>query len=103
MVANQTYRSEPNFAQVQSLCNIRDHIDLASGYCRSNLSVIECLQKHKVKVAETLNIVSTTDGLVRGHLQSLQLLKERTDSTVQLVSKVYNVSRRLIHWSFSIW
>lgn len=91
MVANHTYRSEPNFAQAQSLCNIRDYIDLASGYSRSNLSVIECIDKYKDEVPERLNVVSTAESLIRSHLRSLRLLKERANSTLQLVSKVCDI------------
>lgn len=85
MVADTSDPGDQSFTRLRSLCHIRDCIDLASGYCMNNLEVLTSIEYGIQTSQGCMDTVSAIRSLVQGHVRSLKLLKDRTDSTVQLV------------------
>lgn len=90
MVAQITEAGTQSYVWLRRLRSLRDRVDLASGHCTSNLAVIQSIRKAQQTNAEAnLNgrhQLSVAEGTIEGCVKNAQLLKERIDNTIELVS-----------------
>lgn len=86
MVANTSVNGPKHFEHLRRLRSIRDRIDIASGYCTSNLDVLVSLRLSQKTTVDSMDMISSGESLVRSHVRSLKLMKDRVDNAIHLVS-----------------
>lgn len=88
MVAQIKEAGTQSYVWLRRLRSLRDRVDLASGHCTSNLAVIQSIRKAQQTDAEANgpHHLSVAKGTIEGCIKNAQLLKERIDNTIELVS-----------------
>lgn len=99
MVASPSDTGQLNFEQLLQLRRIRDNINVALGYCLSNLEVMKCVRRsQRLSCPQSrrrhIDAISSADKHVQSYVQSLRLFKDRVTNTIELVSFL----RAPLHW-----
>lgn len=88
MVAQVTEAGTQSYVWLRRLRSLRDRVDLASGHCMSNLAVIQSIRQSRQTTTENNDShkLDSVEGIVESCVKNSQLLKDRIDNTIELVS-----------------
>lgn len=91
MVAQVTEAGTQSYVWLRRLRSLKDRVDLASGHCVSNLAVIQSIrQSREIDIADRdSQKLSSVEHTVESCVKNSQLLKERIDNTIELVSLLH--------------
>ncbi|KAF3771210.1 hypothetical protein M406DRAFT_326601 [Cryphonectria parasitica EP155] len=85
-VADTSDVGKESFEQLRRLRMLKDYTDLATGYCMSNLQVLSSLRLSMETSSSSTDSILSVENSVRSHVKSLELLKDRIDNTIHLIS-----------------
>lgn len=86
MVAKTSDSCRECFDQLRRLHKLRDRVDAASGYCTSNLEVLNSIQSIRGRSGEIPQTLTTKDTDLQGYVGNAKLLRGKIDNTIDLVS-----------------
>lgn len=91
-MAQVTEAGTQSYVSLRRLRSLRDSVDLASGHCMSNLAVVQSIRQSKRTSMENSDHQELSSALrtIESCVKNSQLLKDRIDNTIELVSLLHN-------------
>ncbi|KAI3398691.1 hypothetical protein diail_8730 [Diaporthe ilicicola] len=88
MVSKVAEAGTQSYVWLRRLRSLRDRVDLASGHCMSNLVVIQSINQSRQTKTESQDHrrLSSVEGTINSCIKNSQLLKDRIDNTIELIS-----------------